>query len=325
LPLFIGSTVVLVAAAIAGCLLGSTSVGLGDLWALISGGELRDSARNILLNVRFPRVAAALLAGSSLAVAGAIIQAVLDNPLASPNIIGINSGAGLAVLLVGALFPGWLFLSPLAAFLGALVSALIIFGISFGIQMSRLTVVLAGIAVSSIFGAGMNTILIINPNAYIGASGFLVGGLSAVKAIDLTWPAAYIVFGLVAAILFCGRLNIMALGDAAAHALGMRVKLNRILFLALSAVLAGAAVSFAGLLGFVGLIVPHLIRFFVGHDNRLVLPLSAIVGAAFVVICDMASRTLFAPYEIPVGIMMAFVGGPFFIYLIFKNRGRSDD
>ena len=323
-PLFIAAGVVLVICAATACLLGSSSVGLADLWALVTGGELRDSARSILMNVRFPRVIAALLAGSGLAVAGALIQAVLDNPLASPNIIGINSGAGLAVLLAGSLFPSWLFLPPLAAFIGALISALIIFGISFGIQMSRLTVVLAGIAVSSIFGAGMNTILIIDPNAYIGASGFLVGGLSGVVAGNLIWPSVYIIIGLILALLFSSSLNIMALGDATAHALGMRVKANRIFFLAVAAVLAGASVSFAGLLGFVGLIVPHLIRFFVGHDNRLVVPLSALVGATFVVLCDLLSRLVFAPYEIPVGITMAFIGGPFFIYLIFKNRGRSD-
>ena len=193
----------------------------------------------------------------ALAVAGAIIQAVLDNPLASPNIIGINSGAGLFVLIAASVFPSALWLPPLAAFAGALATALIIFGISLGASTSRLTVVLAGIAITSVFGAGMN----------VGAC--------------------------------------------------------RLAMLGLAAVLAGAAVSFAGLLGFVGLIIPHLVRFFVGHDNRIVLPLSAVSGAAFVVVCDLLARVLFAPYEVPVGILMAFLGGPFFIYLILKNRRGS--
>ena len=289
------SASVLAAVTAAAFLVGSSSVSLGDLVAWATGGDVSASAKSILVNVRLPRVLAALLAGGALAVAGAIIQAVLDNPLASPNIIGINSGAGLFVLIAASVFPSALWLPPLAAFAGALATALIIFGISLGASTSRLTVVLAGIAITSVFGAGMNTILIVNPDAYIGSS----------------------------ALLAAGKLNIMALGDDTAHALGMNVGACRLAMLGLAAVLAGAAVSFAGLLGFVGLIIPHLVRFFVGHDNRIVLPLSAVSGAAFVVVCDLLARVLFAPYEVPVGILMAFLGGPFFIYLILKNRRGS--
>ena len=308
------SASVLAAVTAAAFLVGSSSVSLGDLVAWATGGDVSASAKSILVNVRLPRVLAALLAGGALAVAGAIIQAVLDNPLASPNIIGINSGAGLFVLIAASVFPSALWLPPLAAFAGALATALIIFGISLGASTSRLTVVLAGIAITSVFGAGMNTILIVNPDAYIGSSAFLVGGLAGVLMDDLWWPAVYIA---------AGKLNIMALGDDTAHALGMNVGACRLAMLGLAAVLAGAAVSFAGLLGFVGLIIPHLVRFFVGHDNRIVLPLSAVSGAAFVVVCDLLARVLFAPYEVPVGILMAFLGGPFFIYLILKNRRGS--
>ena len=318
------TSVLLVLVSVIAFFVGSSSVSFQEFWALISGGTLSNSARSILINVRLPRVLAALLSGAALAISGAIIQAVLDNPLAGPNIIGINSGAGLAVLLVSALVPGLLFLQPLAAFVGALITAIIIFIISLGTGASRLTVVLAGIALSTIFGAGMNAILIVNPDAYIGASRFLVGGLSGVLMTDLTWPAPYIIVGVIMAVFTANKLNIMSLGDATAHSLGVNVGFWRMLLLGLSALLAGAAVSFAGLLGFVGLIVPHLIRFFVGHDNRIVLPLSGAFGAAFVVLCDLLSRVIFAPYEIPVGIFMAFVGGPFFIYLIIKNRRNGD-
>ncbi len=217
------SVAVLVAATVAAFLVGSSSVSLGDLVAWATGGDVAASAKSILVNVRLPRVLAALLAGGALAVAGAIIQAVLDNPMASPNIIGINSGAGLAVLVAASVFPSALWLPPLAAFAGALATALVIFGISLGASTSRLTVVLAGIAITSVFGAGMNTILIVNPDAYIGSSSFLVGGLSGVLMGDLWWPALYIVAGLAAALVAAGKLNIMALGDDTAHALGMNV------------------------------------------------------------------------------------------------------
>lgn len=324
---FVSATVAaaLAVVTVAAFLVGSSSVSLGDLVAWASGGEVSDAAKSILVNVRLPRVLAALLSGAALSAAGAIIQAVLDNPLASPNIIGINSGAGLFVLLAASVFPGLVWLPPLAAFVGALATALIVFGISLGANTSRLTVVLAGIAITSVFGAGMNTILIVNPDAYIGASTFLVGGLAGVLMKDILWPAAYIIAGLVFAFGAAGKLNIMALGDQTAHSLGMHVGRTRLAMLGLAAVLSGAAVSIAGLLGFVGLIIPHLVRFFVGHDNRFVLPLSAAAGAAFVVFCDMCSRVIFAPYEVPVGILMAFLGGPFFIYLILKNRKGGFD
>jgi len=319
------TTIFLILVTVTAFFVGSSSVSFSEFWALITGGEISKSAESILINVRLPRVLAALLSGAALALSGAILQGVLDNPLAGPNVIGLNSGAGLAVLLVGAFVPGMIFLQPLAAFIGALITAVVIFFISLGTGTSRLTVVLAGVALSTIFGAGMNAILIINPDAYVGASRFLVGGLAGVLIRDLLWPAPYIILGIIAGILCSGKLNILSLGDSTAHSLGMRVGRWRMLLLGLSALLAGAAVSFAGLLGFVGLIVPHLVRFLVGHDNRIVLPLSCAFGAAFVVFCDTLSRVIFAPYEIPVGIFMAFVGGPFFIYLIIKNRRNSDD
>jgi iron complex transport system permease protein len=318
------TSIFLVVVTVIAFFVGSSSVSVHEFWLLVTGGPVSESAKSIILNVRLPRVLAALLSGAALACAGALIQAVLDNPLASPNIIGINSGAGLAVLVVAAFFPGLFFLQPLAAFAGALITAIIIFFISMGTGTSRLTVVLAGIALSTVFGAGMNTILIVNPDAYIGSSRFLVGALSGVLMQNLIWPAPYIIFGLIMAIFMANKLNIMSLGDATAHSLGMKVGRWRMAFLGLAALLAGAAVSFAGLLSFVGLIVPHLIRFLVGHDNRIVLPLSAAFGAAFMVFCDTLARVLFAPYELHVGILMAFLGGPFFIYLIIRNKRLSD-
>lgn len=314
------SASVLAAVTAAAFLVGSSSVSLGDLVAWATGGDVSASAKSILVNVRLPRVLAALLAGGALAVAGAIIQAVLDNPLASPNIIGINSGAGLFVLIAASVFPSALWLPPLAAFAGALATALIIFGISLGASTSRLTVVLAGIAITSVFGAGMNTILIVNPDAYIGSSAFLVGGLAGVLMDDLWWPAVYIVAGLAAALLAAGKLNIMALGDDTAHALGMNVGACRLAMLGLAAVLAGAAVSFAGLLGFVGLMVPHISRKLAGTQTAPLLAVSAAVGSILVLTADLVGRTAFAPSEVPVGIVMSLIGAPFFFILLMRRR-----
>ena len=178
---------------------------------------------------------------------------------------------------------------------------------------------------SSILGAGMNCIMILYPDAYIGASTFLVGGLASVTLKSLQFPVIYIAIGLVLAMLLRRDMNIVSLGETAARSLGMNLTRIRFLLIVTSAILAGAAVSFSGLLGFVGLIVPHAIRFLIGNDNRFLIPASAFGGAAFVTLCDLASRMAFAPYELPVGILLSFIGGPFFIYLVIRNRRNYYD
>ena len=306
-----------------GLCLGSTRVAPADFMHALLSGDITDSAYRIVVHSRLPRVLGALLAGSALAVSGAILQAVLQNPLASPNIIGVNAGAGLLVLLCSAFLPSPPALLPFSAFLGALFTALIIFALAMGPGVSRITLVLTGIAMSSILGAGMNCIMILYPDAYIGASTFLVGGLSGLTLKSLNFPVMYIIVGLILAMLLRRDMNIISLGTETARSLGMSVNLIRFLLILTSAILAGAAVSFAGLIGFVGLNIPHAIRFLIGNDNHFLVPASAFGGAAFVILCDLISRVAFAPYEIPVGILLSFIGGPFFIYLIIHNRRNN--
>jgi iron complex transport system permease protein len=318
----------LLAAILLGLVFGASGVGVGDVWALATGQDMAAKARSILVSIRIPRVLAGVLAGAAFSVSGALIQEVLDNPLASPNIIGANSGAGLAVLTVSALSTVGIALPlplPAAAFLGALVASGLILLVSSRTGVSRLTVVLAGVAVNAVFSAGMNAVLIIAPNAYIGSSTYLVGGLSGIVMSDLGLPACLICTGIVLASVLAPRLNALSLGSQAAHAVGVPVALLRAAGLTIASLLAGAAVSFSGLIGFIGLMVPHVARRFVGHDLRRVIPVSALWGAAFTVAADLLARTLFAPYELPVGILMSAVGGPFFIFLLMKGKGYRDE
>lgn len=308
---------------------GPSSVSVRDILAFVAGSPVDASTANIIVNIRFPRVVAGLVAGAALAVSGALIQAVLDNPLASPSVIGINSGAGLAVLAVSA---APMFynnppreLLPLVAFAGALVAAGLVFAVSARSGVSRLTVVLAGVALNAVAGAGMNIVLLVAPNVYVGSSAYLVGGFSGVLMRNLVAPAALTAAGIIAACCLANRLNVLSLGREAAHGLGMRTVTVRVAALAVAALLAGCAVSFGGLIGFVGLMVPHAVRRFAGHDNRAVIPLSALCGAAFTVFCDTVARTAFAPYELPVGILLSLLGGPFFIYLILRGKGYRDE
>ena len=249
-----------------------------------------------------------------------MIQAVLNNAMAAPNIIGVNAGAGLGVTLLVALAPGAAASLPFAAFFGALAACLCIYAIARRTGASRMTITLVGITISSILTAGINLIKTIFPDSIYNTHGFLVGGISGVSMTKLS-PACWLIgLGLLAALLMARDIDVLNLGEDTAASLGMNVKLSRFLLLMLASLLAGSAVSFAGLLGFVGLLGPHIARRFVGSRHRLLLPFSAMGGAVLVLLCDLLGRVLFAPYEIPVGIILSFVGGPFFLTLILLQR-----
>ena len=257
----------------------------------------------------------------ALAVSGAVIQSVLHNPLAAPNIIGVNSGAGLLVVLVGALAPHALWLTPLAAFVGALLGVLVVLFIAERTGASRITLVLAGVAVSNIFSAGIDAVVTFFPDAVLGYSDFRIGGLTNLS-FDRLAPAFWVILVAMMILLsLTSELDILALGSDTARSLGLPVKQLRLVFLALAAALAGAAVSFSGLLGFVGLIVPHIMRRCIGEDSRPLLLSCALGGAALLTFCDLAARMLFAPFELPVGIVLSLAGGPFFIWLLLRQRG----
>jgi len=302
---------------------GSVQVPLGDTISFFLGREVPQGTWRILRHVRLPRVTAALLAGAALSVSGTVLQGVLANPLAGPNIIGVNAGSGFFVLAASLLFPGRWELVPLAAFGGALLACGIIYALAASTGASRITIVLAGVAVSGFFGAGSDAITVLAPDTWLGANTFLVGGFSGVSAEAIRFALWYILGGLLLALLLSHDLNILSLGEEMARSLGLSVSVCRLLFVLTAAVLAGGAVSLGGLLGFVGLIVPHAARFLAGEDNRLLIPAAALLGASFVVGCDLLSRLLFAPYELPVGILLNFLGAPFFLWLLFRERRRK--
>ena len=313
----------LLAAAVAGCSLGIGSVSLSPVQVLtaLTGQDLSSTAARIVLLTRLPRTCAALLTGAALAVSGAVIQTVLNNPLASPSVIGVNSSAGFAVALVCAIAPQFQHLSPVVAFLGALAGVLLILGLSQYTGASRMTVVLAGIAISNLFSAGIDAVVTFVPDALNGVTDFRIGGFSGIT-MDTLGPAAWlIVLSLLAVFSLSQQLDVLALGSDTAQSLGMSVKPIRFLLLTLSAALAGAAVSIAGLLGFVGLLVPHAMRRLVGEDSLPLLISSGLGGAFFLTLCDLAARTLFAPFELPVGIVLALSGAPFFLWLLFRQKG----
>ena len=300
--------------------LGAVNMTILELWQALCSGP-RGRGGYIFWYSRLPRTAACLLSGAALAVSGAVIQSVLHNRLASPGIIGVNAGAGLAVTLCCALglFSGWAVAG--GAFLGAMGAMLLVVSIGRRTGASRTTVILAGVAVNAILNALSEAITTLIPEVAMMSVDFRAGGFASVSHIRILPAAALIGVSLLALLLMRNELDVLALGDDTAKSLGLPVKQMRTLLLALAAMLAGAAVSFAGLLGFVGLIVPHAMRKLVGNDSRLLLPLCVLSGAAFVTLCDTFGRLAFAPYEVPVGIIMSVIGGPVFLALILKRKG----
>lgn len=277
----------------------------------------------IIFYVRLPRAAAAVLCGSALAVSGVIIQAVLNNAMASPGVIGVNAGAGLAAAIVTAVFPSAVFLIPPAAFFGALAACLLIYSIAAKTGASRITVTLAGLTVSSILTAGINIVKTIYPNSVYNMTAFSVGGLSVVNYTVLKYTFPFIAACIVCSIIFAKDIDVLSLGEETAAGLGLRVNRIRFFLLILASVLAGCAVSIAGLVGFVGLIIPHIMRRFTSSRHTLLIPASALCGAELVLLCDILSRILFKPYEIPVGILLSFIGGFFFLTLILTKRSSK--
>lgn len=298
---------------------GSVTIGGEDVWAAIVSQGQAGTQGQIVWNIRLPRALTALLVGVHLALAGALLQGVMRNPLADPHIIGVSSGAGLAGVIILVLFPHQDYLVTPVAFLGALGAAGLIYLLAWKGNIRPTRIILAGVAVSAFLNAGISSLLVFFSDRVHGALMWMVGGLAARSwpHVELLWP--YTLFGATLALCAAARLNLLGLGDEMARGLGIRVEMSRLCLTALAALLAASAVSIVGLLGFVGLIVPHGARLLVGSDYRYLLPASAALGAAMLTWSDLAARTLFSPVEIPVGIIMALAGAPFFLYLLRRE------
>ena len=303
---------------------GAVAIPISELKNIFIDG-VSSPHQQILYNIRLPRTIVAGLVGMNLAMAGAILQAVMKNPLADPHIIGISSGAGLTGILVIVLFPAMEYLITPIAFVGAMIAAICIYLLAWKNGIRPLRIILAGVAVSAFLGAGISAILVLYSDRIHGALMWMVGGLSARSwpHVDIIWP--YALIGFILAMLGSRHLNILQLGDDIAKALGVNVELTRIYLTAIGALLAASAVC--------GTISPtkpnkpatdtalaaNNARLIVGSDYRYLIPSSALLGIAVVTYSDTFARVAFAPLELPVGIFMAILGAPFFLFLLRKE------
>ena len=279
----------------------------------------------IMWQLRLPRIVLAILVGAALAMAGAILQSIVRNPLASPDVIGITSGAALAAVLFIALLSshvsiGWL---PVAAMLGALFAALLVVSLAWQRGISPARLVLVGIGLAAAMGAGTTLLIVMSDDSTaMSAYTWLTGSLYAAQWADVSSLLPWLLLATPVSFLLTRHADTMALGDSVAQGLGVPLLRSRIVLLACSVVLAGAAVAVAGGLSFVGLMAPHLAARWVGRHLARLLPASALVGALLVLYADLLGRVAFLPNDLPAGIFVAGIGAPFFVYLLYRARQR---
>jgi len=325
-----GGLVALGAVIVAGVALGNVAVPLGDTIGILAHRLLGwpvaiswpSSAETIILDLRLPRVITAAVVGGGLAVAGTTLQGLLRNPLADPYVLGTASGAALGAALA-VIIPVHIALLGfgllhLFAFAGALIATTIVWRLSRTTSLSPLTsLLLTGYAVGSLLAAGLSVAMYASGAQLRQIVFYLLGGFSGASWAQLAAATPLIVAGSVLILARARSLNALLLGEEAAANLGIAVRGERAVLLALAALVTAAAVAVSGLIGFVGLIVPHLVRLVVGPNARLVLPLSAIVGAVFLALADLVARI---PGELPVGVVTAIVGAPFFLIILRRAR-----
>lgn len=310
-----------VAIALVSLSLGSMSIPIKEVvMSLLGRGA--DTNDMIILQFRLPRVVAAMLVGASLAVAGCLLQGVIRNPLASPDLLGVSGGASVAVVGCMTLFAGisirWV---PFIAIAGAFAATALNYLFAWKRGISTLRLVLIGIGISTAMSA-LTMFLLISGPAYLAAQvlNWMTGSIYGTNwtHIQALWPWAVIFIPL--SLLYAKELNVQSLGENVARGLGSRLQSSRLALMICSVALAGSAVGIAGTISFIGLLAPHMARKLAGHSYRIIIPVSALAGANILLLADLAGRILFQPLDIPAGVFTAGIGAPFFMYLLLRRK-----
>ncbi|MBW1712212.1 MAG: iron ABC transporter permease [Deltaproteobacteria bacterium] len=315
----------LLAAVFLFCLgLGTVDISTAQVWAWLGGRLEEGSAAVILTNFRLPRLLLAALVGISLSLSGTVFQGVLRNPLAEPFILGVSGGAAAGAVLSLVMSLGGTWTTSLLAFAGALTTVFLVLGIArWRGRMETATLVLAGVMVNAFFTAVIMFVISTTTDQKLHAIMFwLYGDLSGAR-LDQLWLLAVVsLAGGGVLFSYSRQLNLISAGDQTAAALGVNVERTKLVLLTLVSLLCGVTVSLSGLIGFVGLMVPHLVRMVLGADHRLLLPAAGLFGASFMIAADTAARTVISPIQLPVGVVTATLGAPFFLLLLAKRGSR---
>lgn len=317
---FLIISILLVVMIIVAISVGSVSVPFNQIIDSIFNGT--GGSGGIVRDIRIPRVIIGVLVGANLAVAGVLLQGVMGNPLADPGITGISSGASVVVMVVMLYYPGASASIPLFGFVGSMLACTLIYLLAWKNGISAIRIILAGVAVNAMLGGVTSMISILNSDSLTGVLNWLNGNLGKKSWADVRMLAVYTLIGLALTIPLAKSCNLLALGDKNAKSLGYSPNVLRITISVVAVFLAGISTAYVGVIGFIGLVVPHISRMIMGTDHKVLLPFAALLGSTLLLLADTLGRTITAPYEIPVGIVMTIIGGPFFLYLLRKDQRR---
>lgn len=314
-------TVLLVITSLVALTVGGSTIGFKDVLQLIKNpNETPEIIKIIILEIRIPRIVGGIIVGATLAASGTLIKAVMKNPLADTGLLGIQSGASLAAMIVILIMPTMMSFLPLFAFIGGLIAYIILTMLAYKDGINPLRLVLAGVAVNAFFGALMGIISIYNADKIQNALTWLNGSLASISVEDMKLLLVYGIISLIIAMFTIPKCNLLALDDMTIINLGENLTLIRIVIATVSVLLASISVSIVGIIGFVGLIIPHVARMIVGTNHKIMLPFSMVLGSLFVLLADTIQVIVFSPIEMPVGIVISLVGAPFFLFLLRKQN-----
>lgn len=289
---------------------------------LIDGMFLSKQSNNFLIirDLRMPRVLSAVLIGGNLAVAGALLQTTMKNPLADPGIIGISSGASLGAIAVMVIFTNLIKYKIIIAFIGGIIAACLVYLIGEDKGFSPVRIILAGVCVNSILNALSSMVTVFNSAGVSSIQTWLLGSLVNVTWNDFKILALYTIVGIALCLLVIKSCDLMGLGDKTAQSLGLNVNRVRVMITFVAVFLTSISTGVGGVISFVGLVIPHICRFLIGSSHKFLIPFSYFMGGFLLLVADTVSRNIFRPYEIPVGLTMCLVGGPFFIYILRRSK-----
>ena len=289
---------------------------------LIDGMFFSKQSNNFLIirDLRMPRVLSAVLIGGNLAVAGALLQTTMKNPLADPGIIGISSGASLGAIAVMVIFTDLIKYKIIIAFIGGIIAACLVYLIGEDKGFSPVRIILAGVCVNSILNALSSMVTVFNSAGVSSIQTWLLGSLVNVTWNDFKILALYTIVGIALCLLVIKSCDLMGLGDKTAQSLGLNVNRVRVMITFVAVFLTSISTGVGGVISFVGLVIPHICRFLIGSSHKFLIPFSYFMGGFLLLVADTVSRNIFRPYEIPVGLTMCLVGGPFFIYILRRSK-----
>lgn len=299
--------------------IGSVSISVKEIidTFLGHGNEINES---IIMDMRLPRIIIAVFVGAGLSISGALLQSIMNNPLADPGITGVSSGASLLAITVMLYFPNLHGILPLMAFLGAILACMMVFILSWDKGLNPMRVILSGVAVNAVFVGATSLLSILNSDKIQGILLWINGSIAYKGWTEVKYLVPYSIIGIILSLLCAKGANLLALGDDVATNLGVNVTKTRFLVALVAVFLAGVSTSVVGIIGFIGLIVPHICRLILGYDYKYLIPMSAIMGGILLLLADTLARFVARPVELPVGILMAMLGGPFFLFLLRRRK-----